>query len=409
MKKIQLLQATVALALICTFAACKKNEEFNGQTIQPQVLTEEMMSENGANPDEIGITDNINQMIVAYKSGRKSSLHLYTETNGVSRNEIMVYDIKNNGQLELKETTISGGAGTGSGLGSQGALAIDRNHEWLYAVNAGDNSVSSFKIRNDGSLKLAHTIASGGKTPVSVTVHDNLLYVLNRGSDEIHGILIGMNGKLTDIAGSSQPLSGKGVDAPQISFTPYGDYVVVTEKATNKIGTFKIKGNGGAMPGKFSNSEGKTPFGFDWSRNRYMIVSNAAGGMAGASSTTSYIINNRGLLRNLNGAVPNYQAAACWVATSKHGRFAYVTNTASNNVSSYFIAGNGGLYLAKANAAPSGTGPVDVVVASNDFYVYVLTAKSNTIDGYYRKPFGQLGVVSHTSMVPSSATGLATY
>ena len=40
--------------------------------------------------------------------------------------------------------------------------------------------------------------------------------------------------------GSDRPLSGAGTDPAQIAFTPHGDALVVTEKATNKIVTFEV-------------------------------------------------------------------------------------------------------------------------------------------------------------------------
>ncbi len=133
-----------------------------------------------------------------------SNHYLYTESNASEQNGIVVYEVKPNGSLHLDGTTASGGAGTGKGLGSQGAVALDKNHEWLYAVNAGSNSVSSFKVHNDGSLTLAHTESTGGITPVSVSVHGNLLYVLNRGSDDIHGFRIGEGGTLTSYGGLNE-------------------------------------------------------------------------------------------------------------------------------------------------------------------------------------------------------------
>ncbi len=99
------------------------------------------------------------------------------------------------------------------------------------------------------------------------------------------------------MAGSTKPLSGTAVDAPQISFTPNGDWIVVTEKATNIISTFKVKNDGAVNQGIFTPSTGQTPFGFAFSRDLFMIVSNAAGGAAGAGSTTSYFTGNNGNLK----------------------------------------------------------------------------------------------------------------
>lgn len=282
-------------------------------------------------------------------------------------------------------------------------------HKWLFAVNAGSNSISSFKVNNNGSLTLASTAKSNGKTPVSVAVYGNLLYVLNRGSDHIHGFWIGNDGTLTAIDGSNKSLSGTGVDAPQISFTPNGDWVVVTEKATNIIGTFKVKDDGSAAKGIFTPSVGATPFGFAFSRDRFMIVSNAAGGAAGEGSATSYMVGYNGVPGDINGAVPNHQAAPCWFATTKFGRFAYTTNTATNNISSYYVAPGGGLYLVQGTAAATDAAPVDIVVAANNYFVYELNGKGQTIGGYKRNLLGGLALMGNESGIPAAATGLATY
>ena len=51
----------------------------------------------------------------------------------------------------------------------------------LYAVNAGSNSISRFSVRK-GGLEWEATVPSGGTMPISLTVHDHLLYVLNGGA-----------------------------------------------------------------------------------------------------------------------------------------------------------------------------------------------------------------------------------
>ena len=110
--------------------------------------------------------------------------------------------------------------------------------------------------------------------------------------------------------------------------------------------------------------------------------------VAGASTSTSYFIGFNGKPKDINGAVPNFQGSTCWLATTKYGRFAFTSNTGSNNISSYYIAPWGGLYLVNAVAAKSDLAPGDIVVTGNNYNVYALTAKSNTISQYHRKLLG---------------------
>jgi 6-phosphogluconolactonase len=402
----------MAIAISLAVASCNKTQDKTvSQDTPPANVTNDMITENGANPDEASITDNTSAIQARGISGNSqgSGHYLYTESNESGNNAILVYQINFNGVLQWSSKTASGGMGTGSPLGSQGALALSKNNMWLFAVNSGSNSVSSFSVNRDGSLTLICTKDSWGKNPNSLSVHGNMLYVLNHGSDNIHGFWVGNDGKLSDIGGSTRPLSSTGVDAPQISFTPDGNFVVVPEKATNTIGAFKINSSGAAGLGVFNSSVGNTPFGFDFSRDLYMIVSNAEMGAAGAGTGTSYVIGGNGKIKDINGAVPDHEGAPCWVATTKYGRFAYMTNNGSNNISSYYVAPWGGLYLVESDAGETGTGPLDVVVAANNYYVYTLNSGTHNISGFYRILFGKLGKIGTSDGLPSSATGLATF
>lgn len=411
MKKINLQAVIMAIAIMFALASCNKNQDKMLSTdSNPAKVTNDMVAENGNNPDEASITANTNLTLARSSNSNGGSGHfIYTESNESAGNNIMVYEVKYNGSLQWNSNTASGGVGSGAPLGSQGALVLSEDNNWLFAVNAGSNSVSTFKVKNDGSLKLKSTKSSGGTGPNSLTMHGNMLYVLNHGSDNIHGFWVGNNGDLTDIDGSTKPLSSTLVDAPQISFTPNGDRLVVTEKATNIVGTFKIKNNGAADWGIFNPSVGNTPFGFEFARDGYMIVSNAEMGGAGAGSGTSYRINYNGSVHAVNGARANYQSAPCWVATAQYGRFAYMTNTASNNISSFYVAPWGGLYLLESNAGETGAGPLDIVVATNNYYVYALNSGAHSISGFHREFFGKLASIGTTENLPASATGLATF
>ena len=416
MKKINSSKVIMAIAIIFTFVSCNKNSDKNIISPQPKgVVLKEMMSENGTNPDEVAVKNEsanlTNAGITKSESAtdNKNKHFLYTESNGAGSNEILAYKINPNGTLNLHKTITSGGSGTGKGLGSQGALVLTKDHEWLFAVNAGSNSVSSFKVNNDGSLTLAHTESSGGTNPNSVSVYGDLLYVLNHGSDNIHGFRIGAGGTLASIPESTQPLSTTGTDAPQILFTPDGHWVIVTEKVTNKINAFKVKNDGSVWPAVVTASTGPTPFGFDFARDHFMIVSNAAGGAPGAGSATSYTIDNNGVPNAVNGAVPDNQAAPCWIAITQYGRFAFTTNTADNSISSYYVAAGGDLYLAQKVAASTDNGPVDIVVAKNNYNVYELNGKAGTIGEYHRTLDGGLEYVDAVSGLPAAVTGLATF
>ena len=105
---------------------------------------------------------------------------VYTLTNSAAGNEVAIFNRAADGTLTAAGSVSTGGLGTGAGLGSQGALTLSRSGRFLFAVDAGSDEISSFRV--DGArLTLAGVVPSGGLLPVSVTEHDGLVYVLNAG------------------------------------------------------------------------------------------------------------------------------------------------------------------------------------------------------------------------------------
>ena len=400
MKNLKMFLTVLILFSALIFSSCS-NEDSNSLLLSPNSTGSSNtpdLSEEGNNPDELDLSEE-NDL-------RNPRGYIYLQSNDATQNSILVYKQNSNGSLNLQSTVSSGGNGSGGGLGNQGAITTSKNEKWLFAVNAGSNSVSSFRITNSGNLNLASTISTGGKIPVSVTLHNRILYVVNAGSDNISGFRVGNGGTLTAINGSIQSLSSSGSGAAQISFSPNGNYLYVTEKGTNNISIFPVNNQGVAGAGTSTPSTGQTPFGFDIARDRYMIVTNAAGGAAGQSSATSYNGINSGNISAVNGAVGNNQAAACWAAVTKYGRFVYVTNTASDNISSYYIFPNGALFLINPDII-SGDGPTEIIVADDNIFVYALNSASHTITSYRRSLLGNLVQIGTTGGLPNAATGIA--
>src|ERR1041384_6098223 len=79
---------------------------------------------------------------------------VYTMGNAADRNTVLVYKQDASGKLSFGTVYNSGGRGLGRGLGSQGALILDKTSKMLFAVNAGDNTISSFRVADNGTLQL---------------------------------------------------------------------------------------------------------------------------------------------------------------------------------------------------------------------------------------------------------------
>jgi 6-phosphogluconolactonase len=306
----------------------------------------------------------------------------------------------------------TGGDGTGAGLGNQGGVILSEHHRWLYAVNAGSNSISAFRVHK-GGLTLTDTVASEGSRPISLTRHDNLLYVLNAGSDSIAGFTVNQDGSLSPLADSVRGLSGTGTDPAQISFTPWGDALVVTEKATNKITTFLVDEDGRPGPAVVNDSEGPTPFGFDFDRYGHLLVSEAAGGALDASSVSSYAIEEDGTLTVLASAVPTTETAACWVEMSRNGRYAFTTNTGSSSISAFESDRDGSLMATTEDGVAASTGPgsvpIDLALSTRGNYLFALSAANGTIAAFRLIGNRELVPMPGVTGLPTTINGLAAY
>lgn len=330
---------------------------------------------------------------------------VYTASNGPSGNAVLAFQQRADGGLAPLREFPTEGLGTGGGLGNQGALATDG--DFLFVVNAGSNDVSVFRIESSG-LELIERTPSGGVRPVSVTVDRDLVYVLNAGSDNIAGFTLSPAGQLQTLPGSEQPLSGAGVGAAQIQFAQDGRSLIVTEKATQRLVTFSLNRDGIPVGRQVFVSPGKTPFGFALDRARHVLVSEA-----GSGSVTSYRIGRDGTLNVLDASVPTHQRAACWVAITPDGRFAYATNTGSDTLSAYRVQANGQLTLLQsdgvaARVAPGGA-PIDLTFSGQGNFLHVLSSGDHTIATYRVGPFGQLTHVDNVSGLPVGTNGLIAF
>ena len=334
---------------------------------------------------------------------------VYTQSNSAAGNAVIVFGRSTDGSLTPAGSFPTLGNGTGAGLGSQGAVTLSDDGEFLFAVNAASNTITSFAI--DGtSLTRVSTVPSGGTLPISITVHENLLYVLNAGGVEnITGFTISSAGALTQLAGSSRPLSGTGVGPAQVGFDPSGSSLVVTEKNTNRIDVYAVSGSGYASAPVVNVSAGQTPFGFAFNQQGVLIVSEAFGGAVDASAVSSYTLGGNGSLNVISASVPTTETAACWVAVTNNGKFAYAANTGSASVTGYEVR-NAGLDLLNADGKTGNTGttPIDAAVSRNSQFLYTLTAGSHAISAFsVRQNDGSLTNVSGAYGLPVGTIGLA--
>ena len=337
---------------------------------------------------------------------------VYAETNAVLGNAVVVFNRAANGKLTPYGTFYTGGSGTGASLGTQGEVILSPDNRMLFAVNAGSNEISVFTVQRRG-LTLVDKIASGGTEPVSLTLHDDLLYVLNRkGVSNITGFTVADNGKLTPIRNSTQTLTVALPDPPQVGFSPNGKLLFVTEKATNVIDTFVVQKNGTTIGPIVHASSGQTPFGFSFGPKGEMLVTEAFGGAANASAVSLYLPRANGALDLITGSAPTKQTAACWSVTTKDGKYTYASNTRSGTISGYYIGRTGSLTLLNADGITGGISdaniskPTDMTLTPDSRYLYVIEVGIGAIVGWRVETDGSLTDTGTVTILPLSSCGL---
>jgi 6-phosphogluconolactonase (cycloisomerase 2 family) len=332
---------------------------------------------------------------------------VYTSTNRTDGNSVVVYARGTDGSLTLAGSYGTGGNGTGSGLGSQGSVIVSADHSLLFVVNAGSDSISSFRIRPGQVLELVDIIPSEGLTPISLTFYNGLLYVLNAGvPNNITGFRVASNGDLTPLSNSTRPLSGDETDPAQVSFDKTGDTVIVTEKGTNQIDTYTV-GKNGHLTGPFVHpSAGPVPFGFALDNQNTVLVSDA-GDNGGASS---YRVDDNGSLTPVSPNVVTGQAAACWVGITNSGQYGYVVNTGTGNITGVAIAPDGSIAQLDPDGVTGITGgnPSEIALSINSQFLYVLVNAKSAIAPFAIGADGSLEAFTQVE-TPGRLAGLAGY
>jgi hypothetical protein len=317
------------------------------------------------------------------RDGRGAIFVMTNSTDPVRGNEIGMYDRSKDGDLslvgffptgELSEGKPQLGSGPAptmrifhdftpplpyvvtnlDGLGSSNSVILSPDNQCLFAVNAGSNSLSSFRVRRSG-LSLVSIEGSQGTFPVSLTLYRDTLFVLNSGlQGAVAALQVADDCSLTPIKNSVVSLSGLSETYPlpapgenlttpgQISFAPDGALFLVSIK-----GGFPNNSPPGPFPGVFPNGKvvvypviGKgrlgspvvTPFDFAAGRGgpfSFVFTGPRTLAMVHVNSSTvaAYSINSSNKLTVLTGPIQtqsptgHFHFATCWIVLS--GNYVY--------------------------------------------------------------------------------------
>jgi 6-phosphogluconolactonase (cycloisomerase 2 family) len=296
-------------------------------------------------------------MSAAPPSPTTSFVYTETDNSNPGQNAVIAYRRNADGQVTEIGSFQTGGTGVANPQGLLGPDDSDKeviaspDGHLLFAVNQGSNSVAEFRIRHDGSLDLVNkaAISSGGTEPVSLSIADRRLYVLNRG-DEVQGqpptvaptitvFEIGRHGALRQDVDATTTLP-LGVSPSQVLISSRSSLAFVDTftppplnnvPGANEVVPFRIAADGQLVP-IASGGVGApvTPpllLGLAEHPTQNIIYA----GLTGANQVGVFTFDGGGNLK-LAGTTPVQGNGPCWTLVSPDGKFLYTVDTGTNSV-----------------------------------------------------------------------------
>src|SRR5215469_1845541 len=311
---------------------------------------------------------------------------VFVMNNSVTRNQVISFSRAADGSLEQAGTFATGGRGTGGvtdPLESQGSLTLSQDHSLLFAVNGGSSEISVFQVHG-AHLALVDKEFTGGAEPNAVAQHGGLVYVLNvGGSSNVVGFTVTVNGQLRQIPNSTRFLTTNNSEGASLAFSPDGQFLVVTERATNNIDVFQVLPDGTLAHIVVNSDPQPGAFAATFAPNGAVLVSETgpAGG-SNASTISSFSILANGTLSPISAGVGTLGNANCWNVSTPNGCWVYVSNAASATISGFHSGTDGSLTPIGATVLginPTGSVNLDIAVTADSQFLYTLNSGNGTI------------------------------
>lgn len=333
----------------------------------------------------LGITAGLSVASDAQDDGRTAGA-VFVMTNSAEKNEIIAYKRSGDGSLMEGHRFATGGRGSGGTtdpLGSQGSLILTQDRSFLMAVNAGSGEISVFRVHG-AMLALIDKVPCGGSEPVSLAQHNSLVYVANAGGNSnVVGFHLDGNGKLMVISDSTSFLSTSNSGPGSVSFSPDGQFLLVTEKVTNNIDVFPVQKDGRLGAIVVNPSAGPGAFAVLFAPNGAALVSETGPmGAHNAGAISSYAVQSDGKLSAISVSVPTMGTATCWQAVRPDGKFVYTANSGTSNVSGFSISSNGGLTALPGTilaTLPDGSTDLDSAITEDGKFLYTLDSGTGKV------------------------------
>jgi 6-phosphogluconolactonase (cycloisomerase 2 family) len=389
--------------------------------------------------------------------------HLYMQTNE-SQNAIIRYRWSANGTLTEVDRIPTGGSGTGdfspiylisrpNDYEGAGSVILTPDRQFLFTTNAGDNSVSSFRVGEGGLLTLADvkptgnavTGRSGSADSLAYAASSGTLFVLHCfGPDHIRLMSVDGEGKLTprperysvntqsktDRVTTSATLSpderfllvGTIFDErPSVNPDGTPKYALANTSDPDGLVVFPVRGDGTLGAPSFHDARGGVPFYFAFLNGRpdRFLIGEAVGNGVVMGSIDADGRIDIGTLVPIDTSAGK-PSELCWLAVTPDDRLVFTTNFGYSNISSYRIDGTE-LTIAKDPACPKvpgdgtfrafdglvSSGPSDTWMTPDGAYLYQIYGNASKLVGYAIQPDGRLDEITSVPIPYNGPQGLA--
>ena len=260
---------------------------------------------------------------------------------------------------------------------SPAGLAVDSSSNFLIAANVAAE-ISVFRIdRTTGALRPVPGSPFAGKNqPQAVAISKNLVYVGNRGSNDVSAyILDPTNGALSPVGGSPFPTGLSDVQAMALHGTTVPELLV----AGSSLADFLVQSDGSLKSNDSCCAGGTSVV----ANGGIIYVTNSAG----IDVFTERVIGPAPDCENdpLSCKVGTFPAGTQPSSIAISGQFAFVANFGSNDVTTLTITSTDlglAVSLAQLSVDAAGKGPSSVAVDSSGKFLYVTNQFSNNVSAF---------------------------
>jgi 6-phosphogluconolactonase (cycloisomerase 2 family) len=364
---------------------------------------------------------------------------VYVGTDNTQENGLVAYGRNPDGTLAFIGEYLSGGAGRRLNTGAVDPLisahsVLNVDNRFVLQVNAGSNTVSSFRVNKDFSLTRISVVPSDGFAPGTIAEHDGVVYVANvdndgvfTGSPDQVGNLVAFTlnrgtGDLQEIPGSKRQLAGRPSDVAVassgrslvVSLYNAGSVAISDAAANAELESFGI-----VRPGFLTQSPvsaiTSTQRNNDQNRNLPGAIGIAIRKLGGhevavvtesrewlangqpaplsqfqTGSVSTFDLDGSGLLRPISLDVPtssqittgptNTSTSSCWISFDKDGQTFWVVSASSSIISSFRFKQDGSVeeIVSRAAAgAPANPDAANPLAGATGFVDVAETGDSN--------------------------------